>query len=107
MTPASGTPFETRRLFDLVNDVDLLRSRLSDEGITPPELRTDLLRLHGLALRWTNTGSVADADEAFALASDVESEAWEILEAAARLYNIVTELTERLTAALDAADPAS
>ena len=107
MTPAPDPPFETRRLFQAVEDVDLLRSRLSDEGITPPELRTDLLRLHGLALRWTNTDSAADAEAAFDLASDVESETWEVLEAATRLYETVTELTGRLAAALDAADTAS
>ncbi|MBK7955695.1 MAG: hypothetical protein IPK02_18070 [Candidatus Accumulibacter sp.] len=50
--------FETHSLLRAVDAVDELRADLNDgEYVTPPQLRTDLLKLHRLAMAVINEGS--------------------------------------------------
>ena len=52
--------FETYALLDAVDAVDRLRDDLNDgECGRPPELRTNLLKLHGLAMAAVNQGAVS------------------------------------------------
>ena len=50
--------FETTALLSAVDAVDCLRDDLNDgEGCRPPELSTDLLKLHELAMAVVNNGA--------------------------------------------------
>lgn len=65
--------FETRRLLDAVDAVDKLRDDFGDdEDGRPPELRTQLLRLHTLAMAVVNEGARSQAPKLFDLAVELE-----------------------------------
>jgi hypothetical protein len=50
--------FETTALLSAVDAVDCLSDDLNDgEGCRPPELKTDLLKLHELAMAVVNNGA--------------------------------------------------
>ena len=58
--------FETTELLSAVDAVDCLRDDLNDgEGCRPPELRTNLLKLHELAMAVVNNGSRSQASKMF------------------------------------------
>jgi len=60
--------FETTALLSAVDAVDCLRDDLNDgEGCRPPELRTDLLKLHELAMAVVNNGARGQASKMFEL----------------------------------------
>ena len=55
--------FETTALLSAVDAVDSLRDDLNDgEGCRPPELRTNLLKLHELAMAVVNHGARSQSD---------------------------------------------
>jgi len=93
--------FDTRQLLDAVDDVDTLRSALADDGLQPPELRTHLLKLHGLAMAVVNDGSQHRAAEMFDLALELEDEAADLLEAVTRLHDTLSTLTALRPDSLD------
>lgn len=93
--------FDTRQLLDAVADVDALRSALADDGLQPPELRTRLLKLHGLAMAVVNDGSQHRAVEMFNLALELEDEAAELLEVVTRLHDTLSTLTALRPDSLD------
>lgn len=67
--------FETTDLLSAVDAVDVLRDDLNDgEGCRPPELRTNLLKLHQLAMAVVNNGSRHQATEMFDLAMDLDEQ---------------------------------
>lgn len=67
--------FETADLLSAVDSVDSLRAELNDgESLEPPELRTDMLRLHDLAMAVINEGDRDQASEMFNLAVDLEDQ---------------------------------
>ena len=56
--------FETTELLSAVDAVDSLRDDLNDgEGCRPPELRTDLLKLHELAMAVVNNGAMNELEQ--------------------------------------------
>lgn len=58
-----------------VDSVDSLRAELNDgENLEPPELRSDLLKLHGLAMAVVNEGERDKASKMFDLAMDLENQ---------------------------------
>ena len=64
--------FETTELLSAVDAVDSLRDDLNDgECFRPPELRTNLLKLHELAMAVVNNGSRSQASKMFDLAMDL------------------------------------
>jgi hypothetical protein len=74
--------FETQWLLDALDDIDTLRSHLSDdERYQPPEIRDKLFTLHQLAMAVVNEGSRSKIDELFALATELEDEVFEMMEA--------------------------
>ena len=67
--------FDTTALLRAVDAVDVLRDDLNDgEGGWPPQLRTDLLKLHRLAMAVFNEGSRGQVEELFDFAVDLESQ---------------------------------
>ena len=67
--------FETTELLSAVDTVDSLRDDLNDgEYSRPPELRTNLLKLHELAMAVVNNGARGQASEMFDLAMDLEEQ---------------------------------
>ena len=86
--------FDTQRLLDAVDEVDMLRGVLGDDGHRPPEIRDRLLRLHGLAVAVVNEGSQREAPELFDLAEELEDEAFTMLEAITRLHETLSALVE-------------
>ena len=67
--------FETTELLSAVDTVDSLRDDLNDgECSRPPELRTNLLKLHKLAMAVVNNGARGQASEMFDLAMDLEEQ---------------------------------
>ncbi len=65
--------FETTWLLDAVGHVDDLRGYLSDgEYGRPPEMRDDLLKLHGMAMDVVNNGWDTDLKKMAELAVGIE-----------------------------------
>lgn len=93
--------FDTRRLLDAVGDVDELRGHLSDDGLRPPEIRDRLLKLHELAMAVVNDGAQEQAAALFDLAGELGDEAFDILEAATRLHEALSALTDLRPESLD------
>ena len=93
--------FDTRQLLGAVDDVDTLRGALADDGLQPPEIRTRLLKLHGLAMAVVNEGSQRRAAEMFDLALELEDEAADLLEAVTRLHDTLGALTALRPESLD------
>ncbi len=93
--------FDTRQLLAVIDDVDTLRAALSDDGLKPPEIRDRLLRLHGLAVKVVNEGSQHQATSLFDLTSELEDEAFDMLEAVTRLHETLETLTALRPDSLD------
>jgi len=67
--------FETHLLLRAVDDVDALRDDLNDgEYATPPQLRSDLLKLHQLAMAVINEGSRSQVADLFELGGDFDEQ---------------------------------
>ena len=96
--------FDTSQLLAAICDVDTLRAALSDDGLKPPEIRDRLLTLHRLAMRVVNEGSQRQAAELFDLASGLEDEAFDMLEAVTRLHETLEALTALRPGSLDDGD---
>ncbi len=87
--------FETTWLLSAVDHVDRLRSHLGDgEYFRPPEIRTDLLNLHGLAMDVVNNGWTSQAKEMFELADGLEMQVYEMMESLEYLQQILGKLSE-------------
>ena len=67
--------YETTWLLDAVVQVDELRGHLGDgEHFEPPEIRTSLLKLHGLALDVVNNGWESRLPELAVLAVELDDQ---------------------------------
>jgi hypothetical protein len=67
--------FDTTALLRAVDAVDVLRGDLNDSADgAPPQLRTDLLKLHQLAMAAFNEGSRSRVAELFDLAVDLQDD---------------------------------
>lgn len=73
--------FESYDLLTAVDAVDRLRNHLGDdEDGRPPELRTDLLRLHQLTMSVMASGDGEEAEKLFNLAADLDLQVFEIIQ---------------------------
>lgn len=89
--------FETAWLLDAVGHVDQLRDYLNDgEYGRPPEIRDDLLKLHGMAMDVVNNGWDSDLKKMAELAVGIEDEILDIMRHTDALYQILNKLTELL-----------
>jgi hypothetical protein len=87
--------YETSQLLDAVDALDEARGVLGDdEHGGPPRLRTNLLRLHGLAMDVVGEGFVSKAAGMFDLADDLALEVSGVLEALERVQGALERLVE-------------
>lgn len=87
--------FETTWLLDAVKKIDEARQHLGDgENWEAPQIRTDLLNLHQLAMDVVNNGWTEKAGELFDMASDLEMQVSDILEALEAVQQTLSKLTE-------------
>ncbi|AVX93411.1 transposase [Pseudomonas putida] len=86
--------FETATLLRAVDAVDVLRCDLNDsEHGGPPQLRTDLLKLHQLAMAVFNEGSRSRVDELFELAVDLEDQVHSLITSLEQVQETLSQLT--------------
>ena len=95
--------FETHWLLEAVDAVDSLRGHFNDdEDYRPPELRTNLLKLHSLAMEVVNGGVHSSrVRECFDLASDLEDEVFDALQSLERVQEILSRLIDLYPESLD------
>jgi hypothetical protein len=86
--------FETISLLGAVDAVDILRGGLSDdEDGHPPELRTDLLKLHQLAMAVFNEGSRSKVGDLFEFAVELEFQVDDMMAAMEQVQQTLSQLT--------------
>ena len=87
--------FETMDLLDAVSHIDAARSSLGDgPNFEPPELRTNLLKLHQMAMDVVNNGWTDKAYDMFMLAEDLDSEVFQTIENLEAVSKILSRLTD-------------
>lgn len=86
--------FDTSALLRAVDDLDLMREHLDGDGHKPPEMRNDLLRLHGFAMRFVNEGwtDATTTEGMFDLAADLENRIDDLSDALDRMRETIGEL---------------
>src|SRR5258708_32588519 len=85
--------FETTELLSAVDAVDCLRDDLNDgEGCRPPELRTNLLKLHELAMAVVNKGSRSQASKMFDLAMHLDEQVGHMMTALEQVQDTLASL---------------
>lgn len=93
--------FETASLLRAVDAIDEMRDHLNDrQGGAPPEIRTDLLRLHGLAMAVINEGSRSRARALFDLATDIDERIGLLMDSLVTVQETIEELTRLYPASL-------
>lgn len=87
--------FETADLLSAVGEIDKLRRYFSDQddGIRPPRIRDDLLKLHRLAMEHVNEGAPI-SEEFQDLAFQVEDEIDESMDSMKKLQKTLEGLME-------------
>ncbi len=94
--------FETTELLSAVDAVDSLRDDLNDgEYCQPPELRTNLLKLHELAMAVVNNGAVSQASEMFDLAMDLEEQVSHMMANLEQIQDTLAKLVALYPESLD------
>jgi hypothetical protein len=75
--------------------VDELRGDLDDgEDGSPPQLRTDLLKLHQLTMAVFNKGSRSKVADLFEFAVDLEDQVFSMLNALEQVQKTLSQLTD-------------
>ena len=97
--------FETARLLRAVDAVDNLRDDLNDtEDGGPPQLRTDLLKLHQLAMLVFNEGSRSKVADLFEFAVELENQVLGMMSSLEQVQETLSQLTELYPESLSRAD---
>ena len=87
--------FETTWLLDAVKHIDEARRHLGDgENWEPLEIRTDLLKLHQIAMDVINNGWADKEQEFFDMAGGLEIQVFDTIEALTAVQNILDKLIE-------------
>ncbi len=86
--------FDTTALLRAVDAVDVLRGDLNDglDG-APPQLRTDLLKLHQLAMAVFNEGSRGRVAELFEFAVDLQDQVDHLMTSLEQVQETLSRLT--------------
>ncbi|PHN47666.1 hypothetical protein [Pseudomonas amygdali] len=86
--------FNTTALLRAVDAVDVLRGDLNDgaDG-APPQLRTDLLKLHQLAMAAFNEGSCSRVAELFDLTVDIQDQVDHLMASLEQVQETLSRLT--------------
>ena len=86
--------FETTWLLEAVDHIDNARGYLGDgENWEPPQIRTDLLRLHQLAMDVVNSGCTDKAQKFFDMANELEMQVSDLVEELEAVQDTLTKLT--------------
>jgi len=86
--------FETTWMLTAVDHIDLLRTHLGDgEYAKPPEIRTDMLKMHGMAMELVNQGWTGQANDLFGMADDMEMQVSEMMKSLEYIQSILLKLT--------------
>jgi hypothetical protein len=86
--------FDTTTLLRAVDAVDELRGELNDgEDGSPPQLRSDLLKLHQLAMAVINQGARGRVADLFELAVELEVQVASMATALEEVQETLTQLT--------------
>ena len=94
--------FDTAELLSAVDSVDALRGYLNDrEHFQPPEIRGELLKLHGLAMKVIGAGARGGAEEMFDLAEDLEEQVAQMMEDMEQIADTLGKLTSLRPKSLD------
>ena len=89
--------FDTYLLLDAVDHIDSLRVHLGDgEFYEPPEIRTNMLKLHGLAMNVVNNGWDGDLKELAELADDLAMQTSSMMVSLEKLHQILSRLNRLL-----------
>ena len=97
--------FETTLLLDAVDKIDEARTSLGDgENFEPPEIRTDLLKLHQLAMDVINNGHKDKCESLFEMANDLEFQIDDLVQSLEFVQNTLLKLTELYPESLSYAD---
>jgi hypothetical protein len=97
--------FETAALLRAVDAVDDLRDDLNDrEHGNPPQLRTDLLKLHQLAMAVFNEGSRSRVMELFDFACELEEQVLSMMSSLEQVQETLSHLSSLCPKSLDDAD---
>lgn len=87
--------FKTADVLRAVDEIDRMRDHLNNrENFCPPQIRDDLLRLHGLADRLINARARGDAREFFDLAEYLDGQVFDLLESLEAVRDILGKLTD-------------
>lgn len=103
----SQTIYENSETYDLltcIDQLDRVRGAVADGvNFEPPEIRDDLLELHGLAMAVANNGetSAKTVYRMFMLADDIEMQVDQMLEALTYIDKIIRKLTRLWPASLE------
>lgn len=90
----SQETFETAALLRAVDAVDVLRGDLNDsEDGGPPQLRTDLLTLHQLAMAVFNEGSRSQVADLFEFAVDLQDQVDHLMTSLEQVQETLSQLT--------------
>jgi hypothetical protein len=86
--------FDTGPLLRMVDALDVMRDHLKGDNYNAPEMRHDLLRLHGLAMRFVDEGRTDPvmAEEMFDLAADLECRIQDLSDALAKMLASIRAL---------------
>ena len=99
--------FETTQLLTALDQLDQVRAILADgQHGQPPELRTELLRLHGLAMAAINQGRPDVVPELFDLAGALEMQVAELVEALEDIQQTLSKLNDLYPESLVCGDEA-
>lgn len=89
--------FDTASLLTAVDAIDELRGLLADRaGFEPPEIRNDLLKLHGLAMDVVNMGQDSSVTEMASLALALQDQTDDMLELLEQVNQTVSQLVNLL-----------
>ena len=92
----------TRRMLSPVDSLDALRGYLNDrEDFQAPEIRGELLKLHGLAMKVIGAGARGGATEMFDLAEDLEEQITQMMEEMEQIADTLGKLTSLRPKSLD------
>jgi hypothetical protein len=98
--------FDTTSLLRAVDAVDEMRVDLSNgEYGEPPQIRTDLLELHQLAMAVFNEGSRSQVAKLFESAVDLEEQIFSLMTSLEKAQKPLTKLTDLYPESLSYGDP--
>lgn len=87
--------FETTWLLDAVDHIDEARYHLGDgENWEPPQIRTDLLKMHEIAMDVVNNGWTGKAQELFDMACDLDMQIHSIIKELEAVQKTLDKLTD-------------